>query len=99
MSINNTNNFLPLLANNIGRVVTVFCKCGGASGCGFTGLLVRVDCDFIKLTTSIPCAPSNPFGLFINSGNAASNRRCGNEFGTSCIIPTDAIVSFVFNEL
>jgi len=99
MSNNNTNNILSILAANVGRVVTVFCKCGGAAGCGFTGLLVKVDCDFIKLTTEIPCAPSHPFGEFINNGNARRNTCCGNQFGTSCIIPIDTIVSFVFNEL
>jgi len=93
------DNFNDMFCRNIGRVVTVFTKSGGATGCGFTGLLVRVECDFIKLTTEIPCAPSHPFGEFINNGSARRNRCCGNEFGTSVIIPIDAIVSFVFNEL
>ncbi|WP_312693078.1 hypothetical protein [Caproiciproducens sp.] len=99
MSNNNHDDIFDVFQANIGRVVTVFTKSGGASGCGFTGLLVKVDCDFIKLVTELPCAPSHPFGLGFGNRSTGRNHCCGNEFGTTVVIPIDAIVSFVFNEL
>lgn len=96
---NHDDNFIQSLNFNTGRVITVFTQSGGASGCGFTGLLVRADCDFIKLVTELPCAPSHPFGLNSNNGRFGRSRCCGNEFGTTVIIPINMIVSFVFNEL
>jgi len=96
---NHDDNIFVLLAANVGRVITVFTKSGGATGCGFTGLLVKADCDFIKLVTELPCAPSHPFGLDIRNANFRKGSCRGNEFGTTVIIPIDAIVSFVFNEL
>jgi hypothetical protein len=104
MSYNNSrdNDLLRVLAANLGRMVTIFTKSGGCTGCGFTGLLVKVDCDFVKLTTELPCPPSNPFGPFNRCCDRHTNGRnhCRNdEFGTSCVIPVDAIVSFCFNEI
>jgi hypothetical protein len=95
--------------NNIGRIITVFTESGGASGSGFTGLLVHSDCNFIKLITCLPSAPPCPFG-----NNDFSRRRrgfrfdrelgnccCNTEarFGTVIVIPVDQIVAFVFNEI
>jgi len=100
-----TNNFQDesierILAANIGRVVTIFTKSGGASGCGFTGLIVRVDCDVVKLTTRLPCAPAQPFEDFCGNRNFGFRRCCGShELGTTCIIPLNAIASVIFNEI
>jgi hypothetical protein len=97
------------LVNNIGRFITVFTSSGGASGSGFTGLLVEVNCHFIKLITSFPSAPRHPFGL--ENTNIFNDRRdrdrdCDHDhdhdrsrFGTVIIIPIRHIVSFVFNEI
>lgn len=66
--------FLGTCRNNIGRIVTVFTECGGACGCGFTGLLAEVDCHFIKLITSAPNGPISPFGGF--NGNDRDDCEC-----------------------
>lgn len=95
---NSNNNLINTLISNVGRVVTVFTQSGGASGCGFTGLLVQVNCDCIKLVTELPCAPSQPFGLNINNQNFRKNKCCGNEFGTTCVVPINSIASFVCNQ-
>jgi hypothetical protein len=91
------------LERNIGRVITVFTKSGGCSGRGFTGLLVRVDCHFIKLITSIPSAPRHPFGRQFEDCCCdffSSRRNCErSRFGTVILIPICDIVSFVFNEV
>ncbi len=104
-SNNNNSDLVRIFAANLGRMVTIFTKSGGCTGCGFTGLLVRVDCDFVKLTTRLPCPPSHPFGPFNHCCERDRDRdrdrhHCReDEFGTSCIIPIDAIVSFCFNEI
>ena len=92
------------LNSNIGRIVTIFTQSGGASGCGFTGILVKSDCDCVKLITTPPRAPIHPFGVnSYNSrnlyGNMGMSRSSCNPFGTVAIIPTSKIVSYVCNEI
>lgn len=106
MANNYDGDLSQYFACNIGKIVTVFTKSGGASGCGFTGLLVKCECDFVKLITELPSAPSNPFGAGgygynSNYGCCCNNRqnRCCTNFGTAVIIPICSIVSFVFNEV
>ena len=50
---NITLKLLPLLDN----VITVFVDSGGISGNGFTGLLIDVSADSIRLITQVPSAP------------------------------------------
>ena len=54
------NYFYNHLRQFIGQTVTVFCTVGGASGCGFTGILLAVSCDYIRISTQIGTPPSNP---------------------------------------
>lgn len=72
------------LADNIcryiGQTVTVFTNSGGASGCGFTGVLIAADCNSIKLLDSIGAAPSCPLGS--NCCGYGNNWGCG--CGNSC---------------
>ncbi len=99
-SENESNNRIDLeeLRDNIGKVITVFTASGGCTGRGFTGLLVRVERDFIRLITSIPSAPCHPFG--IRSGNLFDDGcECRRRFGTVLIIPIRQIVCFAFNEV
>lgn len=63
---------------NKGRIITVFTESGGCTGCGFTGLLVEVNCKFIKLITELPSAPSHPFGF--DNGCCCRNGGFGNNF-------------------
>ena len=98
---NNTStntNLVDSIASNLGKVCTVFTKSGGASGCGFTGLLVQVNDDFIKVVTQLPCSPSQTFSTNIN--NPITGNRCtgNNGLTTTCTIPTNAIASFVCNQ-
>ena len=86
------------LRNNLGRVITVFTSSGGCSGRGFTGLLTEVNDDFIKLITSLPCAPRHPFGL--GQGNFFDDRPCCRDrLGTAIVIPINKIVSIAFNQI
>ncbi|MFV0341723.1 MAG: hypothetical protein ACK5JH_02370 [Anaerocolumna sp.] len=71
----------------IGETVTIFTTSGGVSGCGFTGVLLSVNCDFCRLVTHQGSAPVNPIGgafssccsdlnNYNNNGNGNSN--CNN---------------------
>ena len=44
----------------IGQTVTIFTTSGGASGCGFTGVILSVNCNFVRLVTQQGTPPSNP---------------------------------------
>lgn len=96
MSRNCSNDLVDALADNIGRVVTIFTKSGGVSGCGFTGLLVSVNSDVVKCVTELPSAPTSPFGTNVVNTNF---NRCRNELGTTVVIPVNAIASCVFNQV
>lgn len=88
------------LCENVGRVIIVFTNSGGASGCGFTGLLVCANDRFVKLITTLPSAPPHPFAKGNRGPGWGRTSSCGcSRFGTSVIIPTDHIVSFVFAEV
>ncbi|HWT77049.1 MAG TPA: hypothetical protein VN258_20295 [Mobilitalea sp.] len=63
----NDPNFVRNMCRFIGETVTVFTTSGGASGCGFTGVLVFVDCNIIRLVTDIGAAPTNPLSSVICS--------------------------------
>lgn len=94
---NRDNDLVDAIAANLGKVCTVFTKSGGASGCGFTGLLVQVNDDFIKVVTQLPCACGQEFSTNIN--RPINNRCLGNNgLTTTCTIPTNAIASFVCNQ-
>lgn len=64
------------------ETVTIFTESGGRSGSGFTGVLMDVNCDFVRLMTRAGAAPESPFtGLedtaFGNgNGNGGYNGVC-----------------------
>ncbi len=64
MSYNNGSNGGQNLARHmckfIGETVTIFTTSGGASGCGFTGFLLSVNCNFVRLMTQQGTPPANP---------------------------------------
>ncbi len=92
---------IECLCGNIGRVVTIFTASGGASGSGFTGLLVWANNQTVKLITNLPSAPPNPLGeCGCNNGLFWNSNYCsGNNYGSVVVIPTCQIVSFVFSEI
>lgn len=44
----------------IGKTVTIFTTSGGPSGCGFTGCVISVNSNFVRLVTEFGTAPSSP---------------------------------------
>lgn len=66
----------------IGQTVTVFTTSGGVSGCGFTGVLISVDCNCIRLIDKIGEAPACPLGSSCcygsdNNYSYSNNGNCG----------------------
>ncbi len=68
-------NIVNALARRIGETVTIFTKSGGASGCGFTGVLLGVNDCFVKLLSQIGPAPGCALG------NACSGTPYANGIG------------------
>ncbi len=57
----------------IGQTVTIFTKSGGATGCGFTGVLVSVDDCFVRIITRVGGAPTCPIGSTCCGPNEGCN--------------------------
>ncbi len=59
----------------IGQTVTIFTSSGGISGSGFTGVLVGVDCNCVRLLCDVGAAPACPLGS--NCTGPIGNDDCG----------------------
>jgi hypothetical protein len=60
---NNTsqgNSFVRHIREFVGETVTIFTTSGGASGCGFTGVILSVNQCFVRLVSEQGTPPSNP---------------------------------------
>lgn len=94
----------------IGETVTIFTTSGGASGCGFTGVVLSVNQCFVRLITEQGSAPSNPLAENICGEFDGRGKGCGFEgvggvgsrehhrkFGSVCDIPIENIAAFCHN--
>lgn len=70
---------LEELYRYIGETVTVFTTSGGASGCGFTGTLLRVNPCFITLVNQFGTAPANPLSEVICGDRMGGDRMGGGD--------------------
>ena len=84
----------------IGQTVTIFTTSGGASGCGFTGVLIYVSPQFVTLVNRVGIPPANPLS------NTVCDRRDPQgtddyiyRIGSVCDIPTDRIACFCHNAI
>lgn len=98
--------FVQHMRRYIGETVIVFTASGGLSGCGFTGVLLSVNCEFLRLDSRQGTAPTCPLGMgnggccndMNNDNNDYNNRRRNNNnLGAVCDIPIDSIVAFCHN--
>lgn len=101
------------LSRFIGETVTIFTTSGGLSGSGFTGVLVCVDCEFVKIITQIGAPPACPVGSActgpIGVGGAGFGPGFGfgrcfppfpfNPLGSVTEIPIARIASFTHNAI
>lgn len=93
-------NLLSHLTKFIGETVTVFTTSGGASGCGFTGILMTVNSSYIRLLTQEGTPPNNPLSDNIcpRIGDAGNYHHHFN-VGSVCDIPVCTIASFCHNAI
>lgn len=66
-----------------GQTVTIFTTSGGVSGCGFTGVILSVNCDFVRLVTQQGTPPANPLSESIcgDLEDECSGRGIGGKAG------------------
>ena len=90
----------------IGQTVTVFTTSGGLSGSGFTGVLLSVDCNNIRLLCDIGAAPGCPIGSSctnVMGPYGMINNNCsqfvGNPLGAVAVIPICSIACFTHNAI
>ena len=86
--------FADILGDYIGETVTVYTTGGGASGSGFSGVLLTANRYFIRILTRLGQGPANPYGYHQYNRN---NRYPGGRVGSVCDIPIEHIVSFCHN--
>jgi hypothetical protein len=102
--------FVRHISRFIGETVTIFTTSGGASGCGFTGTVLSVNCEFVRLVTHQGTPPANPLaenicGEFDDHGNGpkgfiglgGEDHKRGFRVGSVCDIPIDRIAAFCHN--
>lgn len=97
-----------------GTTVTIYTTSGGASGCGFTGVLTVVNCYIIRLITCIGPGPCCCLGSscrtpgcpthFSGRGSRGFDRfdpglGCITNVGSTVDIPVENIVAFVHNAI
>jgi hypothetical protein len=92
---------LEELCRYIGQTVTIFTTSGGASGCGFTGVLLRVNPVFVTLVDHFGTPPANPLSESIcgDRREPRSKEECFYSVGSVCDIPTHKIASFCHNSI
>lgn len=93
------NRFAEHLREFIGRTVTIFTTSGGESGSGFTGVILRVDNNFVTLLTQVGTVPGTVLDneASVSSTNETRvNERCPSH-GVETDIPIDRIAAFEHN--
>ena len=95
------NSLVAHMRRFIGSTVTS----GGASGSGFTGVLLAVNPDFIRLVTDFGMPPANPLGDELDSTIGSSSLSSGSgsnhchPVGSVVDIPVNRIAAFNHNAL
>ena len=63
---NKDNSFVRLISRYIGKAITIFTTSGVASDSGFTGTVLSVNSQFVRLITQQATPPTNPVGDKMN---------------------------------
>ncbi|MBA5852017.1 hypothetical protein H2684_12070 [Clostridium sp. cel8] len=104
--MNNGCNFANHLAKFTGQTVTIFTTSGGESGGGFSGVLMSVNSDYVRLLVKIGSAPSCAIYNSCSQDNGAMHDPCHGGMpnkhynqGSVVDIPISRIASFVHNSI
>ena len=104
-------NFEDEISRCIGETVTIFTTSGGESGEGFTGIVLSINCNFIRLITKVGPAPGCPLGNTCkecnyentedNNKDSGYSKRSDKLWSAGSVtdIPTSRIVAFVHNSI
>lgn len=97
-----TDNFYNGFCNHVGETVTIYTKSGGQSGFGFTGVVLGVTNDTVRLITRIGPAPGCALGSDCTChggrrGDYRDNYRDIRNIGSVVDIPLDSIAAVVYN--
>lgn len=103
---------LEHMSRFVGETVTIFTTSGGASGCGFTGVLLAINPCFVRLVNRVGSAPANPLSevicgddLEMDGGSCGTPHKKKNHehkvfmVGSVCDIPVDKIAAFCHNSV
>lgn len=91
--------FAQHIKKYIGETVTVFTASGGATGCGFTGFLIDVNCCFIRIISKQGSEPACPLGssCCCDHDGMEKGKSYYCTVGAVSDIPIDKIVAFTHN--
>ena len=89
-------NFGEEMCRYIGETVTIFTTSGGESGDGFTGVVLSVNRNFVRLVTQRGTAPGCPLGSSCGRGQRCYDDRRFRP-GSVTDIPINRITAFVHN--
>ena len=92
---------LDELSRYIGQTVTIFTTSGGASGFGFTGVLLRINLDFITLVNRLGSPPNTSVGEVPCDTISKCDIHRNRIFVVSslCDIPLNKVAAFCHNAL
>ncbi|WOO38360.1 hypothetical protein R2R35_07610 [Anaerocolumna sp. AGMB13020] len=103
---NNNQSLVNHMCKYIGQTVIIFTTSGGVSGCGFTGVLLSVNCEFVRLDSRRGAAPDCPLGSSCCGNFDNNDNDCGHghhhrreSVGSVCDIPIESIVAFCHNAI
>ncbi len=101
--------FVEHLSRFVGTTVTIFTTSGGASGCGFTGVVILCNPCFVRLITCVGPAPCCALGSdccvdacppMIGGHRPSIESRTGvRSVGSVADIPIDRIAAFVHHAI
>lgn len=93
------------MLRHIGQTVTIFTTSGGLSGNGFSGVLISVDANCVRLLADIGAPPACPIGSACTDEfgpmGAIDNDAgfWGNPLGAVVVIPMHSIAAFVHHSI
>ncbi|MCM8710672.1 hypothetical protein M2651_06480 [Clostridium sp. SYSU_GA19001] len=97
----NDDSFILCLTRYIGQTITIFTISGGESGSGFTGVLIEVNKDYIKILIRAASPPSCTLGnccITEKQEKVFDENNCEKlTLGTMTSIPINKIAAFVHN--
>jgi hypothetical protein len=97
----NEESFMNSLRRYIGQTITIYTISGGASGSGFTGVLLDVCKDHIKILTGIASAPDCSLGssCMPRDNNVIRSASKDISLGSMTEVPLDKIAAFIHNTI